>query len=238
MDGQIYNRNEVLTKVDIDEKTLLNWENFNLIKPIGHTDENQPYYSFSNIEKSVKIKKLFELGYGPEEIKRIIKKVGFPKNDKKTDIGEDNIEYLTVGNLADKVNVSPRTIKHWEDKGIIEPDMRSEGGFRLYSKIYIYLCELIRDLQLFGYALEEIKVISDYFRDFLAAQKDINAFTQSNLENKMGGMISEIDRLYEKMNLFKKGIQRWDELLKKKKKEVFNLISQNQKRSENKEDVK
>ena len=44
-----------------------------------------------------------------------------------------NNSYLTVGNLADKIGVSPRTIKHWEDKGIIEPDMRSDGGFRLYS---------------------------------------------------------------------------------------------------------
>ena len=233
MDGQIYNRNEVISKVDIDEKTLNSWENSGLLKPSGRADENQPYYSILSIEKAVKIKKLFELGYGHDEIKRIIKKVGLPKSGRKSQ--DDNDEYLTVGNLAEKVNVSPRTIKHWEDKGIIEPDMRSEGGFRLYSKIYVYLCELIRDLQLFGYSLEEIKVISDYFRDFLAAQKTIDSFSQENLEKKLSGMISEIDRLYDKMNLFKKGIERWDELLKKKKKEIFNLINQNKKRSENKE---
>ncbi|MCK7489606.1 MAG: MerR family DNA-binding transcriptional regulator [Anaerotruncus sp.] len=35
--------------------------------------------------------------------------------------------FLTVGNLAERSGVSPRTIKHWEDKGIIEPDMRTRG---------------------------------------------------------------------------------------------------------------
>ena len=235
MDSQIYNKDELLRKVEINESTLNEWENMNLFKPIGFTDENQPYYSVMNIEKAIKIKKLIELGYNPEEIKRIIKKVGLPKNNQKKNIPDDDGEYLTVGNLAEKVDVSPRTIKHWEDKGIIEPDMRSEGGFRLYSKIYIYLCNLIKDLQLFGYTLEEIKTISDYFRDFLAAQNDLGSFNTESLSDKLENMIVEIDRLYGKMTQFKEGIQRWDELLKKKKKEVFNLISQNQKRRENKE---
>jgi DNA-binding transcriptional MerR regulator len=234
MGNEIFNKEELLEKVEINEKTLSEWEGHNLLKPVGFTDENQPYYSYVNIEKAIKIKKLIELGYQPDEIKRIIKKVGLPK-EFKTKSKEDSVAYLTVGNLAEQVNVSPRTIKHWEDKGIIDPDMRSQGGFRLYSRYYVYLCKLIKDLQLFGYSLEEIKTISDYFRDFLAAQSNINSFSPKILEKKLNEMISEIDRLYEKMNQFKEGMQRWDELLKKKKKEVVSLINQNQKNNEKKE---
>ena len=76
-----------------------------------------------------------------------------------------------MGALAEKVGVSPRTIKHWEDMGIIEPNMRSEGGFRYYSDAYIYLCNLIKDLQLFNYSLVDIKMISDLFRYYLAIQQ-------------------------------------------------------------------
>jgi DNA-binding transcriptional MerR regulator len=233
MNNQIFSKEELLKKVDITEKTLNEWENFNLLKPVGHTDENLPYYSSLNIEKAQKIKKLLDLGYKPNEIKRIIKKVGLPTSGNNN--MEKNNNFLTVGNLAEKAGVSPRTIKHWEDKGIIEPDMRSEGGFRLYSNVYVYLCELIKDLQLFGYTLEEIKIISDYFRDFLAIQNNVNKHPQLTLEQKLDSMIQEIDKLYVKMNQFKDGIQRWDELLKNKKKEVINLISQNQKRLEKKE---
>jgi len=66
-------------------------------------------------------------------------------------------KHLTIGGLAKRVGVSARNIKHWEDKGIIEPDMRSEGGFRLYSQVFVYLCDLIKDLQLFGYKTGEKK---------------------------------------------------------------------------------
>ena len=99
---------------------------------------------------------------------KIIKKVGLPAaagDTKKKPADKTN--YLTVGNLAEKLDVSPRTIKHWEEKGIIEADLRSQGGFRLYRDYYILLCNLIKDLQLFGYSLDEIKKVSDYFRTFI-----------------------------------------------------------------------
>jgi len=38
-------------------------------------------------------------------------------------------------------------------------------------------------------------------------------------------MLREVDHLLEKMDLMKKGIARWDDLLKKKKKEIVQLRS-------------
>ena len=110
--------------------------------------------------------------------------------------------------------------------------MRSEGGFRLYSNEYVYLCQLIQALQLFGYSLEEIKKISDYFRDFLSIQKNLKKYKKTEIDGKLESMLQEIKVLFEKMKLFKAGIQRWEDLLKKKRKEILNLRNQNQKRSE------
>jgi len=135
-----------------------------------------------------------------------------------------------VGSLAEKVGVSARTLKHWEDKGIIEADMRSEGGFRLYSQIYIYLCKLVIDLQLFGYTLEEIKTISDLFRTFLSINADIESVTREECGKQLDTMCLEIDRLSEKMALLKEGIVRWEDLINKKRKEINSLKKRNQKR--------
>jgi DNA-binding transcriptional MerR regulator len=152
--------------------------------------------------------------------------VGLPSSSRVKERPEKLREYLTVGDLAERVGVSARAIKHWEDKGIIEPDMRSEGGFRLYSEAYVYLCLLIRDLQLFGYSLDEIKSISDMFWDFLAIDQNLSAFSTAESMRKLERMTEHIKHFEDKMALYKTGMERWDNLLKKKKREIAGLKSQ------------
>jgi len=230
MKNSIYEKGELLKKVDISDADLNNWERLKLVLPVGYTDEKVPLYSSDMVEKIIHIKKLFDLGYGLDGIQKILKKVGLPAKvvKKPKRINEQN--HITVGNLAEQVGISIRTIKHWEDKGIIEPDMRSEGGFRLYSTAYIFICELIRDLQLFGYSLEEIKVVSELFRDYLAIRDRLYDYSFDDVSQKIERMLTEIKVLFKKTNLLKEGIQRWEDLLKKKRKEIIALRSQNQKR--------
>ena len=230
MEKAIFIRDELMEKLNISDTDLKKWEHLKLVIPSGFTDHKIPCYSDEAIQIIKHIQKLLELGYDLEEIQKIVKKVGLPKTGKTgVKLSEAN-QYLTVGNLAEKVGVSPRTIKYWEAKGIIEPDMRSEGGFRLYSEIYIYLCQLILDLQLFGYTLENIKLVSDYFREFLEIQNDFTVFSIPEVDRKLDNMLDEIKALFDKMQLFKEGIQRWEDLLKKKKKEIVQIKNQNMKR--------
>jgi DNA-binding transcriptional MerR regulator len=227
----IFVKNEVLEQTRLAESTLQKWEKSKLIKPNGLTSGQAPFYTAQTFEKIAHLKKMEDLGYKLEDIQKIIKKVGFPKTGKKLNKTANADEFLTVGALAERVNVSPRAIKYWEDMGIIEPDMRSEGGFRLYSEIYVYLCKLIKDLQLFGYSLEEIKVISDLFRDYVAINNNLNVYSREENARKLDEMLEKIQILFEKMRLLKEGIDRWEDLLRKKKKEVMGLKEQNQKRA-------
>lgn len=230
MQKSIYEKDELLKKVAINDTDLNNWERLKLVSPVGYSDEKVPLYSGDMVEKIIHIKRLLDFGYGLGEIQKIIKKVGLPTkvNENTKQNGEQ--DYITVGQLAEQIGVSPRTIKHWEDKGIIEPDMRSEGGFRLYSRNFVFLCELIRDLQLFGYSLEEIKVVSDLFKDYLTICEHLNDYSCEEVSQKIDLMSAEVKTLFEKINLLKKGIQRWEDLLKKKKKEIATLQSRNKKR--------
>lgn len=143
-------------------------------------------------------------------------------------------QYITISSLAEQVGVSARTIKHWEEKGIIESEMRSAGGFRLYSQIYVFMCKLVRDLQLFNYSLEEIKTISDYFREFLLISSDLNHYSKKEVQIRLEDMGSAITQLYSKMNLLKEGIARWEGLLKTKQKEIQTLKTKNTKRKSSK----
>jgi len=229
VESNLMSRQELIEKAKISETLLVQWETQKLLKPSGMTEDQTPLYTMQALAQANNIKKFQEMGYGTEEIQKIIKKVGLPK---KHNLGRENSlnNHLTVGSLAEKVGVSARTIKHWEDKGIIEADMRSDGGFRLYPQIYVYLCKLVIDLQLFGYTLEDIKTISDLFRTFLAINSDIETFTRAKSQQQLDTMCKEIDRLSEKMALLKEGIVRWEDLINKKRKEINNLKKKNQKR--------
>lgn len=230
----MYLINELLDEAGIRRDELEQWQSEKMIKADGITSDKVPFYTEGTLEKIRDIKKLYDLGYQLDDIQKIIKKVGLPGSSTRDGKGIKPSRFLTVGGLAEKVGVSSRAIKHWEDKGIIEPDMRSEGGFRLYSEGYIYLCQLIKDLQLFGYSLEEIKTISNLFRDYLAIKNALSADSQENESHKLEEMLRQIKVLMEKMSQFKAGIDRWEDLLKKKKKDIFTLINQNKKQHSSK----
>ena len=173
MGKEIMTRAELAEKSGIEPIELDLWTKARILKPVGFAEDKSAFYAAADFERVSHVRKLRELGYGLEEIQKIIKKYGWPQAAGGEKKAAEKEKFLTVGQLAEKAGVSPRTIKHWEDVGILDPDLRSEGGFRLYDETYVFLCQLIRDLQLFGYSLEEIKAVSDSVRDFFSLEKDL-----------------------------------------------------------------
>lgn len=222
----VHIRSDLLAQAGLAEETLAGWEKEKLVRPDGISDEGVPFYTADTVQKIQQIKKLVDLGYAPVDIQKIIRKVGLPLDEPKGGKRKKVREFLTVGGLAEGVGVSARTIKHWEDKGIIESDMRSEGGFRLYSEVNVYLCQLIKDLQLFGFSLEDIKVTADQYREFLAIRGDPSLFAPKSREKKLEGMKERLGFLQTKIDSYKEGISRWEDLLKKIKKDLAGLRSQ------------
>ncbi len=216
---------KILTEKDVQGQVSIKPELFqemlkrNLIRPKGTADGNVLIFGTEIIDRIKEIQQFLSMGYSLNEIEKISKKIGLPSTKKKKDESK-KIHYLTVGELASRLHINARTIKYWEERGIIEPDTRSEGGFRLYGEHWIYLCNLIKDLQLFGYSLEEIKDISDLFRDFLIIQESIKKFSKEETNLKIVKMKEQINSFFKKMNQLKEGVSRWEELLKKKEKDV------------------
>jgi len=222
-------KKEIVTNKDIIEQTEIEPSLLNqimerkLIRPLGSVDGNVLVFDKQSVKQIEQIKQFHSMGYSIDEIEKILKKVGLPAKNKSNSNKDENVSYLTVGELANRLGINPRTIKFWEERGIVEPDTRSDGGFRLYADYWIYLCNLIQDLQLFGYSLDEIKEISNLFRDFLAIQQSLQAFSYEDSLSKLQLMRERIQLFFNKMNQFKEGIHRWEELLKKKQKEIRNF---------------
>ena len=64
---------------------------------------------------------------------------------------------IRVGEVAERLEVSPRTVKYYEELGLVEPEERSTGGFRLYGSREIARLERILKMKSMGYSLAAIR---------------------------------------------------------------------------------
>lgn len=63
-----------------------------------------------------------------------------------------------IGEVAERTGVTQRTLRFYEEKGLLDPPERMDGGFRLYSDEDISRVTYVRQLQQFlGFTLSEIK---------------------------------------------------------------------------------
>lgn len=65
---------------------------------------------------------------------------------------------MLIGEVAERTGLTQRTLRYYEEIGLLPPAPRLEGGFRLYSEADVQRLSQIRELkQLLGFSLLEIK---------------------------------------------------------------------------------
>jgi DNA-binding transcriptional MerR regulator len=222
MTEDYFSREKLLERTGIPAERLDALERAGCFEPAGRTGGSTPVYDAESLREIPKLNALIELGYSLEEIRKIRRKVGLPSAGARR--AGRKVPYLTVGELAQRADVSARTIKHWEEKGIFEAELRTEGGFRLYPEVFVLYCRLIKDLQNFGYRLEEIKEVADMFRRFHALSARTGAEPPRDAEPQLALMAEKIEELKERMDELKAGIRRWERYTAEKGKEIGRLL--------------
>ena len=65
-------------------------------------------------------------------------------------------DLLKIGDFAREAKTNLRTLRYYEEVGLLTPAARSEGGFRYYRPTDVNRVRLIWDLQQLGLQLDEI----------------------------------------------------------------------------------
>jgi DNA-binding transcriptional MerR regulator len=73
----------------------------------------------------------------------------------------DRANLLQIGEVADQVGLSLRTIRHYEEVGVIAPSTRTDGGYRLYSDRDVERLRKVMGMKPMGFTLEEIRDLLD-----------------------------------------------------------------------------
>ncbi|KAA1380796.1 MerR family transcriptional regulator [Aeromicrobium fastidiosum] len=66
---------------------------------------------------------------------------------------------MHIGEVATRTELSLRSLRHWEDVGLITPSGRSDGGFRLYTDEDVAKILFVRRMKPLGFSLDEMKAV-------------------------------------------------------------------------------
>lgn len=71
-------------------------------------------------------------------------------------------EKYTIGELAKKLNITTRTIRYYDQKGLVRPSSIGENGYRFYTVEQVKQLKLVIFLKELGFSLKDIqKILED-----------------------------------------------------------------------------
>ena len=109
---------------------------------------------------------------------------------------EDKEGELSIGELAEMTNVSTRTIRYYEELGILPTPPRTPGGTRRYPREYAFYVEGAKTLKQLGFGLEEIAALGRFALTGASASKETQAILQAKLRD-LDHRIRVLTRLHE-----------------------------------------
>ncbi|MEU5509075.1 MerR family transcriptional regulator [Streptomyces fungicidicus] len=70
-------------------------------------------------------------------------------------------KHMQIGEVATRTELSLRTIRHYEETGLVVPSARSQGGFRLYTETDVARLMVIRRMKPLGFTLDQMRDLLD-----------------------------------------------------------------------------
>lgn len=100
-------------------------------------------------------------------------------------------ELYQIGQLGELAGLSNRTIRYYQEIGLIEPSQISEGGFRLFNKKDLHRLQVIEVYKKLGFELKEIQK--------LLPKKNLNNKSDM-IDYSRKVLLEQIDSIEKKIN--------------------------------------
>lgn len=100
---------------------------------------------------------------------------------------------LLIGDMVEATGLSHRTIRHYDEVGLLPASTRSSGGFRIYTPKDLQRMLTIRSMKPLGFTLEEMRELLDTI-DTLEANPE-NAPARQLLDEYTRRAIAKRDKL-------------------------------------------
>ena len=89
---------------------------------------------------------------------------------------------MRIGELAASAGVPVKTLRYWEQVGVLEPPLRTPSGYREYSSRVVDQVRFIRSAQAVGLSLEQIRGIIALRSQGVTPCEHVEALLQRQLD--------------------------------------------------------
>jgi len=148
---------------------------------------------------------------------------------------ESTTARFQIGEVADRTGVTQRTLRFYEEKGLLRPPERMDGGFRLYSETDVTRIGYIKQLQdLLGFTLSEIKDMveaEDLLQQMSATRRpdrELNERLQRS-DQILGALTKQldvVDHKVEHLTALREEIRTKMERVTQRRVEIMNALEQ------------
>jgi MerR family mercuric resistance operon transcriptional regulator len=87
----------------------------------------------------------------------------------------------TISELAKAVGVPTTTLRYYERAGLLAPEGRSQGNYRLYSATSLQRLRFIRAAQAIGFTLDDVKTLLGSHEGRMAPCREVQALIHERL---------------------------------------------------------
>ncbi|RED54065.1 Cu(I)-responsive transcriptional regulator [Aestuariispira insulae] len=82
---------------------------------------------------------------------------------------------MNIGTAASKSGMSAKTIRYYEDIGLIAPANRRESGYRDYSEDDVHLLQFLHRARSLGFSVKQCRELLSLYKDRNRASGDVKA---------------------------------------------------------------
>jgi len=82
---------------------------------------------------------------------------------------------MQIGEVAERTGLSLRTIRYYEEVGLVVPSARSQGGFRLYTNADIDRLQTVRRMKPLDFPLEQMRELLEIIERLTAGDRPAGA---------------------------------------------------------------
>ncbi len=106
-----------------------------------------------------------------------------------------------IGELARLADVTPDTVRYYEKQQMMDHEVRTEGGFRLYSESDLQRLKFIRYAKQLGFTLETI-------RELLSIRIDPEHHTCQESKGIVQSRLQEVESKISELEHMRRSLQR------------------------------